>query len=160
MTNWGMLGLLSMFSSPILIQIHLEIRDCKNNLIDSDSRSSFLRDWSQSTSILNLRFSGIRKYDQASDTCLLCPFQRNSPESFYLEIDHSEISKVNKSWMTDHNQRSNNNLSTTSWSPKSFGIGNFYLIIEWRKIMLQWSYLVIKMLERTLNALNMEDGIS
>ena len=78
-------------------QIYLQIRDCKNNLIDSDSRSSFLRDWSQSTSILNLRFSGIRKYDQASDTCLLRLFQRNSPESFYLEIDHSEISKVNKS---------------------------------------------------------------
>ena len=78
-------------------QIYLQIRDCKNNLIDSDSRSSFLGDWSQSTSILNLGFSGICKYDQTSDTCLLCPFQRISPPSFYPEIDHSQISKVNKS---------------------------------------------------------------
>ena len=56
--------------------------------------------------------------------------------------------------MTDHNQRSNNNLSTTSWSPKTFGIRNFYLItLEWRKIIDQWSYLLIKMLERTLRML-------
>ena len=125
--NWGMLGLLSMFSSPILIQIHLEIRDCKNNLIDSESWSSFLRDWSQSTSILNLSVSRIRKYDQASDTCLLCPLLRTSPWSFHLEIDHSEISKVNKSWMTRPQSKIKQHPLNyfLSWSLKNLSISNF-----------------------------------